>query len=159
MKIYFYLSILFLILPSSVYCQQDDTCRIWLIKNKNIYELTKIDKINTFQILGFTSGILSKKNQINLIDSKDYQLFISNEIQKYFSLHQEIKMENYVVQTIFLTQKNKKYCLSIFHENTNANDDCFSKRVLSQYGGGNSFFYLLFDLDQFVIIKEHINGW
>jgi hypothetical protein len=159
MKVYLYPVILFLLLSSSVFCQQDDTCKVWLINNKNIYELSKIDKINKYQILGFTSGILSKKNEINLIDSKDYQVFISNEIQKYFSLHQDIKIENYVVQTIFLTQKNKKFCLSIFHENTNANEDCFSNRVLSQYGGGNSFFYLLFDLDQFVIKKEHVNGW
>lgn len=159
MKIYFYLSSLFLTLSFSASCQQDDTCKVWLFDSKIVYELSKIDKINTYQILGFTSGILDKKNEINLFDSKEFQVFITNEIQKYFSLHSEINIDNYVVQTIFVTQKNKKYCLSIFHENTNENNDCYSKRVLSQHGGGNSFFYLLFDLDQSLILKEHVNGW
>ncbi|MBC9812393.1 hypothetical protein H9Y05_07890 [Crocinitomicaceae bacterium CZZ-1] len=160
--------ILFIVFGSLSLQAQNDSCLVYNVNEIKVFELIPElavkYRINTSTILGQMAGILTReKDKITFTSSNKYLDFAFEKIQSYLDENPDFEKDNYIIQLVFFKTEKKNYVSVIFmevpFEGYLLENSCFSGLILSVMGGGDSFFYKVYDLDTKELVKEHVNGW
>ncbi len=150
--------IFFVILFSQNSIGQVDTCSYFNFGKYKSYQLNNLSKMNKDRLIGLSNGILNIKDtiylsNINQIKTEYFEDQITDFIQ-----NEKIDIKEYIVQSAFIKNDSDEFLFIIFQKNSNDNF-CYNDCVLFQYGGGNSFCFLLFNVKNQSLIKRTKNTW
>lgn len=137
---------------------QIDTCSYFNFGKYKSYQLVTLSKINKDRLIGLSNGILKTNDTIYL--SKMNQIkteYFEDQITDFIQ-NEKIDLKEYIVQSAFISNGSKDFLFIILQKNP-SDKICYDDYVLFQYGGGNSFCVILFDINNNRLINRSKNTW